>query len=188
MIQLDEVAIDRTLPDVKIGLNRYCVIQKLLNETDASTDGNFQKIFNGFYRVRRNVEWRTVYFKILQEERSHKRPFCEILKAIYNATGRVEASFASKLLATVDPEMPVIDSIVLKNLGLKLPPRHDITVRLREIRKVYDEIIHLYAEFLRLDAGSYLVTQFGKHYPEHPITKVKMLDLVLWKTTPHTIP
>jgi hypothetical protein len=37
-----------------------------------------------------------------------------VLRALYIATGRVEASFASKVAASVDPGKPVIDAFVLK--------------------------------------------------------------------------
>jgi hypothetical protein len=37
--------------------------------------------------------------------------------------GKLEASFASKLLATIDPNLPVWDKHVLRNTGLKAPSR-----------------------------------------------------------------
>ena len=40
---------------------------------------------------------------------------------VYEKTGRIEASFASKLVATINPRMPVVDRIVLKNLYWRLP-------------------------------------------------------------------
>ncbi len=42
--------------------------------------------------------------------------YIEILSEIFKNTGRVEASFASKLYATLYPDYPFIDSIVLNNL------------------------------------------------------------------------
>lgn len=48
-------------------------------------------------------------------------PFHDVLRALHHATGRWEASFASKLVATFDPSKPMIDAVVLTNVGLRLP-------------------------------------------------------------------
>ena len=47
--------------------------------------------------------------------------FPEALRALRERTGRLEASFASKLVATLDPNKPVIDKFVLSNFNLRLP-------------------------------------------------------------------
>ena len=47
--------------------------------------------------------------------------FSLTLVELFAATGRIEASFASKLHATLHPNAPVTDSVVLENLGLRLP-------------------------------------------------------------------
>jgi hypothetical protein len=47
--------------------------------------------------------------------------FPEALREISRRTGRIEASFSSKLVATLSPTKPVIDRFVLENFELKLP-------------------------------------------------------------------
>src|SRR5207245_3969888 len=47
--------------------------------------------------------------------------FPEALQEVNRRTGRVEASFASKLVATLDPSKPVIDKFVLAHFELSLP-------------------------------------------------------------------
>lgn len=82
----------------------------------------FQKKFNGFYRVRRcSVNWQPQFFALLGKTIKEDLTFGEVLKSIHKNTGRYEASFASKLCATVYRTAPVIDSIVLAILELKLP-------------------------------------------------------------------
>jgi hypothetical protein len=116
--------------------------------------------------VRRGSAWRSAFFALLQQERSSRRPFAEVLRALHAATGRVEASFASKLAATVGPEKPVIDAFVLRNLGLRLPPAGAAEARLTKIAALYHHLARMYDEFLDTDAGRYLVTRFGESYPE----------------------
>ena len=43
-----------------------------------------------------------------------------ILNEIYQKTGNIEGSFTSKLLATINPNLPIWDQYVLKNIGLKV--------------------------------------------------------------------
>ena len=66
-------------------------------------------MYDGFYRVRRNEEWRKYYFKLMQEMRSKDVSFGDILTSINKETGRIEASFSSKLLATINPNYLIWD-------------------------------------------------------------------------------
>ena len=143
MIKLDQNDIRNALPRVKKGLDQYVDIQSRLHSVDVSEDVDFQKMFTVFYRVRRNKEWRSKYFSILQTAKREGCDFEEALKRIHQQTGRIEASFASKLAATIDTRLPVIDSIVMRNVGKKLPyrgakNRQEIVVKqheeLRELR------------------------------------------------------
>jgi len=88
----------------------------------------------------------------------------------------MEESFASKLAATIDPNLPVIDSWVRCNLGLG---RAFSTENAKEI---HQKIREQYAEFLSTENGKYLIRRFAETYPEAHITHVKMLDFVLWQT------
>jgi hypothetical protein len=182
VIRLDEAAIECALPLVAVGLRKYCYLQAALAATDVAHDPSFQTGFNAFYRVRRGAAWRSAFYSLLQREKSCPRSFAEVLRDLHAATGRVEASFASKLAATVDPGKPVIDSFVLKNLGLRLPPPGASEVRLARIEALYDRLGQMYAEFLDTERGRYLVERFGATYPKRQVTRVKMLDLVLWQT------
>jgi hypothetical protein len=46
--------------------------------------------------------------------------FEEVIWYLYEKTVQVEASFCSKLLCTIQPNMPIWDVYVLKKLGLKI--------------------------------------------------------------------
>src|SRR5262245_59963745 len=153
-----------------------------LATTDVAHDRGYQTAFNAFYPVRRGAAWRSAFFALLQQEKSRRQPFAKVLGALHAATGRVEASFASKLAATVDPDKPVIDSFVLKNVGLRLPPPGAVEVRLVRVEQLHERLGSMYAEFLDTETGRYLVERFGEAYPEQAVTRVKMLDLGLWQT------
>ncbi len=46
-------------------LNKYKEIMKNYKTSEVSSDG-FQTLFNGFYNVRRNEDWRDNYYKYFQ--------------------------------------------------------------------------------------------------------------------------
>ena len=182
MILLDQAGIEQALPRVLDGLRKYRWLQAALLETDVTHDREFQSRFNGFYRVRRNADWRSVFYNILQEEKSEPRAFTEVLHELHGATGRIEASFASKLSATVDPSKPVIDSIILKNLSLRLPRYGTVPTRMVRIVELHDRLTQIFSDYLGTEMGRYLLTRFEESYPNAQLTRVKMLDLVLWQT------
>jgi hypothetical protein len=99
------------------------------------------------------------------------------------ATDSYEASFASKLLPTIEPSMPVVDSIVLGNLNLKLPWSNS---KDRFAPDLHASLLtdRLFNEFLSTQNGKYLVHRFHAMYPHTNVTEIKMLDLVLWQTRP----
>ncbi len=181
MIDITKEQIDCALLRVENSLMKYISLQNDLKNTDISKDRAYQKRFNHYYRVRRNSSWQSQFYKILQEKKNEKITFSEALKNIHAKTGRYEASFASKLVATIHPDKPVIDKFVLENAGLKLPysPSKD---REKKIVYVYVQLQEKFQDLLAKENGKYLVEKFGAKFPNKNITKVKMVDLVLWQT------
>ena len=76
----------------------------------------------------------------------------------------------------------MIDSIVLKNIGIRLSSIGDVASRIERIVALRDRMAAAFSEYLRTAEGGYLVAQFKAAYPKARVTQVKMLDLVLWKT------
>jgi hypothetical protein len=184
-LNLTSEQVEAALPRVAAGLAKYAWLQTELSVRDVSRDVEYRKRFGGFYRVRRSADWRDAYFGILEKAKSAPIPFEEALQRLFEATGRVEASFASKLVATVDPLQPVIDSVVLANLGLRLPTQA-ASDRFARIRHIHRQLAQLYSTFLASHSGRYLVSQFHQAYPDAQVTEIKMLDFVLWQTRPTT--
>jgi hypothetical protein len=83
--------------------------------------------------------------------------------------------------------MPVIDSIVLRNLNLRLPSSKS-KQRIARIQQIHSGLVSCFKEFLTKDMGRHLVERFRTEYPTASITAVKILDLVLWQTRPMSAP
>lgn len=181
MLTITKDQIDAALPRISVGLAKYMWLQAELPARDVSRDGEYQKRFGGFYRVRRNAAWRSAYFQILERAKSTPISFEEALRSLHTSTGRVEASFASKLVATFDPLQPVIDSVVLGNLGLRLPTQSSVN-RFAGVISLHQQLDRLYSTYLASEAGRQLVARFRQAYPREKITELKMLDFVLWQS------
>ena len=184
IINLTRTQIEEALPRVARGLDQYLWLQDHRDSGDILTDPLYRRRFNGFYRVRRATEWQDKFYRLLQGKMAQPVTFGQVLRALHRATGRYEASFASKLVATIRPDMPVIDSVVLKNLGLSLP-RRDAPDRLARLDQLHETLASSFRTFLRTETGRYLVKRFREEYPDARISKVKMVDLVLWQTRPN---
>ncbi len=180
MINLEKQQIKKTLPKVKDGLEKYLWLQREVSLRNVSTDREFQKKFNAFYRVRRGGDWQKVFYGLLENSKDKESTFKDILVKFHGEIGRMEASFVSKLIATINPKMPIIDKVVFKNLSLSLPP---VGVNNREllIEERYQSLAKEFSLFLQTENGKYLIDEFIKEYPKANITKVKMLDFILWQ-------
>lgn len=181
MIDITKEQIDCALLRVEEGLKKYLSLQNELGNLDVSKNREFQRRFNHFYKVRRNSDWQIQYYKLLEEHKNSSVTFSEVLSAIRENTERYEASFASKLVATIDPEQPIIDEFVLKNVGLKLPyPK--AKNRESKLVEIHGLLLTRLKDFLKKENGKYLVREFKIKYPSAKITEIKMVDLVLWQT------
>lgn len=182
MINLTPEQIDCALPRVENGLKQYISLQDDLRNFDVSKNRDYQRRFNHFYRVRRGTEWQSYFYKLLQDKKNTETGFAEILNAIYEKTDRYESSFASKLVATIDPNKPVIDKFVLANVGLALPYAAAKN-RQERILLTYENLTVQFEIFLNnSENGRYLVNRFREQFPKYSVTEIKMVDFVLWQT------
>lgn len=181
MIELTKNQIDRSLNLIGDVLNKYIFLQDRLNKVDVSKSKDFQKRFTRFYRVQRNSAWLSRFYDLLQNKKKVGVSFPEALKIIHANTGKIEASFASRLVATIHTEKPVIDRFVLKNTGLRLPYGYSRN-REEKIVTVYNKLQLEFEEFFRSENGKYLANQFLRKFPAKNISKMRMADFVLWQT------
>lgn len=164
-----------------MGLDKYRFLLEHVHKVDVSSDEVFQRTFNGFYLVRRNKGWRKAFYDLFERVKmSNDVSFACILEELYRLTGNVEASFSSKLLATLKPEMPIWDKYVVQNLGLKLPPDSD-SKRIQKTEELYEEIVAWYVDFLQSENARQYIEEFDKVLPDYSwLSDVKKIDFYLW--------
>jgi hypothetical protein len=182
-IELTRAQIEEALPRLRPGLEKYVWLQLHRDTTDLRKDAVYRRRFNHFYRIRRGVDWQDTFYELLETRKRRDVRFAEVLRALHQATHRYEPSFASKLVATIRPEMPVIDSMVLRNLHLTLP-RYNVRDREAQLVRLHEKLVSWFNDFLATGMGRYLVKRFREEHPDADISEAKMLDLVLWQTRP----
>jgi hypothetical protein len=179
--------IDGALRDLAAPIAQYDWLVQEVRMRDVSADPGFQRRYNHFWRVRKNAAWRASYYALLERAKSEPIGFETALRALHQRTGTIEASFASKLVATLDPTQPVLDAFVLKYFGLRLPyPYQDD--RIGRTVNVYRSVQRGVDRIVRSDVMPEIRTAFTERYPGTRLSDAKMVDFVLWQVRPKAEP
>ena len=129
----------------------------------------------------RPAEYYSTYFNFMEKQKNRDVTFEETLRYLHASLGRIEASFSSKLVATINPNKPVWDEFVLQNLGIKKPTTYSKN-RIEKIIEIYKGIEGFYANFLKSNECQALLVEFDSHFPNTNLTQTKKVDLLLWQT------
>ena len=186
---LDELwkQIDTILSRLKVSqLSRYHSLQCSLQKVDVSKDEGYQSLFKDFYmrQRKRKPGWYDCFFSLLE---AHKKKttvtFKEILEKIYKDQQQVEASFSSKLVATIQPTRAVYDRYVRQNLQLKTPGAHkEDDVRLAEFVRLYSGLSKKLKALTQHAKFAKFRRAFDKKFGLFAdLTDMKKLDLLLWQ-------
>lgn len=180
-IDINEVEV--ALLKIKPGLEKYMDIIQRLHKVNVKEDREFQKLYNGFYRLRqRKPEFYEMYYEYLEDNKNNEVEFEEVIKYIYEKTGRVEASFASKLVANINPNKPIWDSVVLGNLKIGKPKQYKKSdIRIKESIESYNLLEEKYDEILSSNSAKILIDLFDKSYKDTGISDIKKIDFILWQ-------
>ena len=116
-----------------------------------------------------------------KNKRNQNLRFEEVLLSLQK-TGRIEASFTSKLLATINPHLPVWDKKVLFHLSDKLAISAYTGDLVKDCVIKYNSMVNYYREFIKAEEGTAIIKSFQEKHPDAPITDLKKIDFVLWQT------
>ena len=180
MIHLDANYLMESQLARSMGLDKYADIMEAVRKKDVSSDAAFQHAFNAFYRVRRNAEWRKCYYKIFEQAKKEHYFFADVIGCLYVETGNIEASFSSKMIATIDSDKPIWDQHVLQNLGLELKGKNP-RERVENAILIYDRIERWYKDYLTTEEARKNIKEFDRWLPSYSwIPDIKKIDYLLW--------
>lgn len=166
-------------------LSRYDRLQSRLASTNVAIDAEYRSTFNGYYRMqRRSKDWYDYFFALLEAKKNSPiATFEDILTEVYRTKRRIEASFCSKLLATIQPDKPVYDKHVRESLRLDIPKATDpADRRLRGFVNMYARLEQQVGLLIQLQSFQALKEAFDRAFPAYKhFSEVKKLDLLLWQ-------
>ena len=159
-------------------IRRYFEVMRM---AETPENPEFRKKFNAFYRVRRDEAWRSEFYQLMEDFRKKDDPyFGEVLLRLHQRTGQIEPSFASKMLATLNADMPIWDSNILRVLHLKLTGTTP-ELKLSNAVVLYDKIRRWYQDFLQTETARGILQRFDREFPEFTdMSPTKKIDFVLW--------
>jgi hypothetical protein len=171
------------LEKAEAGIEKYIHIMNMLNKCNVDENDEFRKMYNGFYRMRqRTKDYYDTYYRYFEKNKTRKDvTFGEVLGHIKSETGRMEASFSSKLAATINPELPIWDQYVMKNMDIKVP-YNSAKNRHEKILIAYNQLISEYDRLIESTEGIEMVHAFDEAYPNCKVTDIKKIDFILWQT------
>jgi hypothetical protein len=175
--------------ETRRGVEKYIEIMENFQKINVSNNNDpktmeFQRNFNSFYKLRRGEQFRNAYYLFLENNKKRNPSFIDVLNELYNF-GNLEASFASKLLATIDPKLPIWDKLVLKHFNLKPPSRilHRED-RERQANDVYERLKNKYKDLIDKDEGQKMIELFDHYFPKmkEKIKPIKKIDFIIWQS------
>ena len=163
------------------GMQKYIYLRRHLYETNVSLDLEFQKTFNGFFRMRqRSADFYRDFYSWLEQHKETGVDFKETLTYFYEKHHRLEISFSSKLVALINPNKPIWDSVVTTgHFGIKAPYSY-CKNRLEAAINKYEMYCKLYDEYMKTQSAELMIREFDRLYPNNNISDVKKVDFMLW--------
>ena len=167
---------------IQSGIEKYQFLRQQLFSKDVSTDRDFQKTFNGFFRMgRRTTAYYNDYYCYLQQHKKMGISFADALTYLYSKHGRLEMSFVSKMVALVNPTFPIWDSVVTKGQFGIIAPNANTKNRLQKGIEKYEQYRYCYDTYMQSDEARKKIAEFNALFPNTGLTDVKKLDFMLWQ-------
>jgi hypothetical protein len=173
---------------IEKGLFQYKEIMTIFKcSQNIEKDDVLQKRYKTFYRMntaRKDAQFYKGYFNLLKNARQGDIvDMPTILKQLKRLSNKHEISFASKLLATVDPKLPIWDSRVRERVNergeIKLKANYKNT---DECVEAYNSLVSWYGKFMKSNEAKMMIAEFDSHFPKEKISAIKKVDFIFWQT------
>lgn len=178
---LEDVKIAINKKAMKNGLDKYNYIQENLHKVNVMKDKEFQSVFIDFYKVKeaRNPELIECIFYILEANKNNRYiTIEEVIDMMYKATNKIQISFASKVLATINDNLGVVDMYVMDNLGFER--KYGIANKDYIISQYY-QLNKMLNDILKSDRAKEFIKIFDNRFKGNVLADIKKLDLILWQ-------
>jgi len=176
-------------PKLERGIAKYVFLKERFKDRNGQilADGEFKSTFCEFYELKRlRTAIKGQYFELLSKSQN-KTKLRDILEKLYqipknHGGGKVQFSFATKLLHTIDNDRPIYDSRVAHQLKLcNMYNLRGKEAKIEWCETTYKELIQWHKVLLRDRRVKKKIKELRKKFSEaKDISKAKALDFILW--------
>lgn len=179
-IKIEDVEKALNKNEMQVGVAKYTFIMDIFYKVNCYDDLTFKVVFTDFYKLKIGTDrdFLDKYFRYLEYSKYKKIRFEDVLTYLYTYSNKMHGSFASKIVATIDPNLPIIDKFIRKNLELT----HYFGVKNgNQIINQYYELIDKYKLFLKTQQCKEWIKLFDLKFPNNKINDVKKIDFIIWQ-------
>ncbi|KAF2518847.1 hypothetical protein E0W68_06215 [Flavobacterium salilacus subsp. salilacus] len=169
----------------------YSFIKERFISSNIIDDYIFQFVYKSYYRIENaglTPDFKKRYFEILKELQNTKN--FEIEKTIsdlYRIKNRknqfsVQFSFTTKLLNTINENLPIYDSEVAKVFSFSQPYSRPYNQKIEIYLNQYSQINDAYKRIIEENLLYNVVKKFDSKFTNNNIGAIKKLDFIFWST------
>ena len=140
--------------------------------------------YYGMVQAHLKKEWRDKYFEYADKcLGNNKKPtFSEAMKEIGKyGDGKMQPSFVSKLVHSINKTEPIYDSKVKIFLEKEEPQGDSVEERIKSAIRIYEEIGQFYKNDDNAVLRKQMMTVFDEKYPwAKGISETKKIDFIIW--------
>lgn len=190
-LSFSQASIINKLEKRKNDVDRYFYITSVFEQNEPISDNEeFKETYKTFYVMRTaglSQQHFDKYFELLDGQVNNLE---RILNELYEIKtlkqqNSLQFSFATKLLHTVNNNLPIYDNQVKKTLGLPDPFKYSDNSRYKKTKAIltyYENLKMIYRQLLEKASIKKLIedirNKFG--WTADQISDVKILDFILW--------
>ncbi len=168
----------------RVDLEEYFFL-KLEYEKGNVKNKEFQKRYKNFYNMNPfgfTEEFYSKYFDMMLSGETDLRKILNKLAQIEDAKGKktVQLAFATKLLHTVDSEMPLYNSTVAETFGFQIK-NGTLDQKINHSIEIYEKLKRFYFELLGERVINEIIEEFRerKNLKEGVLSNVKIVDILI---------
>ncbi len=170
--------------DKKSNLDDYFYLKVEYEKGNVKSE-KFQKRYKKFYNMYVfgfTDEFYEKYFEFMDSGVTDLKKILKSLSKIKDKNGKksVQLAFASKLIHTIDSEMPLYNSTVSNLFDLSIP-KGDIEKKINSSLKIYDELKSYHGSLAGKDQIKRSIIEFRKRndFKEGVLSDAKIIDLFI---------
>lgn len=149
----------------------------------------FQFVYRSYYRLDNaglTEEFKREYFKLLEENRGKAIfDYEHALKRLYKFKNRKDQesfqfSFVTKLFNTIDNNIPIYDSEVVKVFGLSKYMQRSFDIKFKKYLNQLEAIKNAYKKIIDERLLENTINRFNQKFIDSNLTEMKRLDFIFW--------